>query len=339
MKSIAAKMARELARALLSATLVMSFMATGYVVASSVGSGVSAGGTLAQFAATTSAQFFGVISDETGTGAVVAASGSTLNNTTVTGTLTAATGLFSGPVSVTGALTAIGTFTDNTQIVSSGGNGACGSNFSAICGTAANTAGVCGVIGQGISSVSSAGVKGVGSGNGIGVWADNTGTGYALYVSDDTTSAAMPAIHVDPQDAQPTGAQVVGDMWVTTAGVLKIETVAGTPGTASTVANMGTLSTVAATGSTQADSVALGATAEFVTVTAADGTKGAQLPAGSGARRIRVMNQVIASVLKVYGNNSDNDTVNGGAADAAYSQAGGTSLIYATSDGTNWFTY
>ncbi len=50
-------------------------------------------------------------------------------------------------------------------------------------------------------------------------------------VTGDTTSPVKPAFRITPMDAQPSGANVVGDMYVTTAGLLKICTVAGTPGT------------------------------------------------------------------------------------------------------------
>lgn len=80
------------------------------------------------------------------------------------------------------------------------------------------------------------GVKGTGTGTGHGVWANTSAsTGYALYVSGDTSSPVRAAIRVVPQDAEPTGAHLVGDMYVTTAGVLKICTSAGTPGTWTTV--------------------------------------------------------------------------------------------------------
>lgn len=52
-----------------------------------------------------------------------------------------------------------------------------------------------------------------------------------VVVTGDTTSPARAAFSLTPQDAQPTGASVVGDMYVTTAGVLKVCTAAGTPGT------------------------------------------------------------------------------------------------------------
>lgn len=50
-------------------------------------------------------------------------------------------------------------------------------------------------------------------------------------VTGDTTSPARAAFAITPQDAAPTGASVVGDMYVDTAGVLYICTTAGTPGT------------------------------------------------------------------------------------------------------------
>jgi hypothetical protein len=61
----------------------------------------------------------------------------------------------------------------------------------------------------------------------LGVVSDST----PLAISGDTTSPARAAFKLVPQDAEPTGANTVGDMYVTTAGVLKICTVAGTPGT------------------------------------------------------------------------------------------------------------
>lgn len=99
----------------------------------------------------------------------------------------------------------------------------------------------------------------------------------------------------------------------------------------------GTLSTVAAAGSVQGDAGTIAAGSVWVTVTAADGTKGVTLPSGSSSTCVRVMSQVVGSVLKVYG--LANDTVNGGSANAAYSQLGGTALDYCTSDGVAWFSY
>lgn len=52
-----------------------------------------------------------------------------------------------------------------------------------------------------------------------------------LIATGDSTSPVNSNFRIVPQDAEPTGANAVGDMYVTTAGVLKICTVAGTPGT------------------------------------------------------------------------------------------------------------
>lgn len=78
-----------------------------------------------------------------------------------------------------------------------------------------------------------AGVVGFNNGSGFGVNASSSsGTGVALNVSGDASSPVRAALHVDPQDAVPSGANAVGDMYVTTAGVLRICTAAGTGGAA-----------------------------------------------------------------------------------------------------------
>lgn len=103
----------------------------------------------------------------------------------------------------------------------------------------------------------------------------------------------------------------------------------------------GTLSTVAAAGTNQATATAIAAGSVWVTVTASDGTKGVTLPTGSTATCVRIMSQpvLVTSVLNVYGHNSDNDTINGAAADAVYAQIAGSSLTYCTADGVAWFSY
>lgn len=52
-----------------------------------------------------------------------------------------------------------------------------------------------------------------------------------VLIAGRLTAPVRAALSLSPQSAQPTGASEVGDMYVTTAGVLKICTVAGTPGT------------------------------------------------------------------------------------------------------------
>lgn len=105
---------KSIGQAALSAVLLVA----GVAIASNVGSGGNAttSGTLGQFAATTSAQFFGVISNETGTGFVVASSGPTFTSgiTADRITLTSTSG---AAVTATGQGTGSGvrgTSTDNT---------------------------------------------------------------------------------------------------------------------------------------------------------------------------------------------------------------------------------
>lgn len=55
-------------------------------------------------------------------------------------------------------------------------------------------------------------------------------TDHGLVAQGDTTSPAKSAFRIVPQDAQPTSGEV-GDIYVTSAGVVKICTATGTPGT------------------------------------------------------------------------------------------------------------
>ncbi len=59
-----------------------------------------------------------------------------------------------------------------------------------------------------------------------GTIAPTTGRGLVI-----TSNAVLAPLKLTPQGSGPSGANVVGDIYVTTAGVLKICTVAGTPGT------------------------------------------------------------------------------------------------------------
>ncbi len=214
---------------------------------------------------------------------------------------------------------------------------------SALTATAQNVASAYGVKGVGSGNSDSYAVWGQAGNGGVGVYALSNGSagGYALMVGGDNSSPVKASIHIDTPDAQPTGANLVGDFYVTNTGTLTTVSAAGTPATWKSVSNSGILSTVAAAGTNQATATALAASADWVTVTAANGTTAITLPTGAVADCVRVMSQVIleTSVLNVFGHNSDNDTINGGAADAVYAQKPGTSLVYCTADGTNWFTY
>lgn len=50
-------------------------------------------------------------------------------------------------------------------------------------------------------------------------------------ITGDTTSPAKAAFQLVPQDTQPSGPNAVGDLYMTAAGVLKVCTAAGSPGT------------------------------------------------------------------------------------------------------------
>ncbi len=63
------------------------------------------------------------------------------------------------------------------------------------------------------------------------LYAQSTSTGYGAIVESDTTSPVRAAFRMVPQNAQPSGPNLIGDMYMTTAGVVKVCTVAGTPGT------------------------------------------------------------------------------------------------------------
>ena len=157
------------------------------------------------------------------------------------GTVEATTISASGLISANGGITApIGqVIRGNTATGQGTGSavvGVASTSGSAVYGDSANGYGVHG------NSSSSIGVYGISSsssavfGNstsGYGVHG-NSGSNYGVVAEGDMTSPVRAAFRIVPQDAQPTGAttaNAVGDMYVTTAGVLKICTVAGTPGT------------------------------------------------------------------------------------------------------------
>ena len=111
----------------------------------------------------------------------------------------------------------------------------------------------------------------------------------------------------------------------------------------------GAQAAVAATGSSQATGTALTSVNmnSEVTVTAANGAKAITLMTGTDPGCVKINSQVfgatapsgILNFLLVYGNNSDNDTINGASADAVYNHPAGSSLKYCTTDGVAWVTY
>lgn len=308
---------RETLRAFYAALVAIVLTAGGIVIASGGGGGGSSGSAF----------------PHTGTASIIGALG-------VSGSL-AVTGptQLNGAVAATGGAVTINAFTtSSTGLTVTGGN----------------ASGVHGIKGTGPNATTSAGVMGTGSGSdGKGIWGQSmnvgTGSGYAVFAESnsgiyslglacDTTSPVKACASITPQNADPTAA-AIGDLYVYTGGIPRVA-IATTPVFVS-VSNLGTKSTVAAAGTDQATATALAAGSDWVTVTAADAAKGVTLPTGAIATCVRIMSQVTAAAntLSVYGHNSDNDTINGAAADAAYVQMAGTSLVYCTADGTAWFTY
>lgn len=91
---------------------------------------------------------------------------------------------------------------------------------------------------------------------------------------------------------------------------------------------------IAAAGSTQSDATAMGDDA-FVTVSAADGTKGIKLPVPSDNCRVcSVYNEHATSRLKVYPHSTGD--INDGTTDAALLIDGKTYVLFHAQDATTW---
>ncbi len=263
--------------------------------------------------------------------------------------ISAATGLFSGTVGVTGAVSLTGAVTTAGGVTST----TTVSNGTAIAGTA-NGNGV-GVQGTGSNSGGD-GVKGVAGNNGgsYAIWGSasaGTSGAAALFehtvsshtlpvvtINGDASAPVAPHLAFNVMNANPSAAGAAGQMAVVTGGIPRMQPAASVW---NAFANAGMLATAAAAGTNQATATALTAGSDFYTITAADGAKGITLTQAAAGTCFRVMSQVTGATntLLVYGHNSDNDTINGAAADAAYVQMAGTSLTYCTADGTAWFTY
>ncbi len=129
---------------------------------------------------------------------------------------------------------------------------------------------------------------------------------------------------------------------LTWAGVVIASGVTSGGGGSATVAR----SSAAAAGGSQATATALSTAYDSYSISGNDNSTGVTLPTGSSADCMQIMARVIPDILGgadnallVFGHNSDNDTINGQAADTAYFQAGGTSVTYCTTDGVAWFSY
>ncbi len=108
-------------------------------------------------------------------------------------------------------------------------------------------------------------------------------------------------------------------------------------------ADLGLTGAVAATGTNQATATALASVnmGSHVRVTGADGTKAITLPTGSDAECIRIHSVVNTNTayLPVFGHVSDDDTINGAAADAVFTMGAGADVMFCTTDGIAWTTY
>lgn len=148
----------------------------------------------------------------------------TQGNLAVTGT-----SALSGAVSITGAvtmlggLTATGTTVPGVYAVSTANNWA---GVHGVCNSGSLAAGVYGESSSGYGTWGVSSASGGAGGYGLG-----SGSARGVVAEGDTTSPARSAFRIVPQDAEPTGPNDVGDVYVTSAGVLKICTVAGSPGT------------------------------------------------------------------------------------------------------------
>ena len=87
-----------------------------------------------------------------------------------------------------------------------------------------------GVLGE-ASYAPNAGVRGVGGPGGATGVHGYSPVGYGMIAEGDASSPALGAFRMVPQDTEPSGPNQVGDMYMTTAGVVKVCTVAGSPGT------------------------------------------------------------------------------------------------------------
>lgn len=94
-----------------------------------------------------------------------------------------------------------------------------------------------------------------------------------------------------------------------------------------------TSGTVAATGSAITDAAMV--EANFLTVTAADATKGVRLSPFLGKNAIVILKNTVAAILKVYPQTSSG-TINGGSAGAAYSQTASKSAMFINVGADTW---
>jgi len=185
-----------------------------------------------------------------------------------------------------------------------------------------------------------------GSGCAVESATGNTFMGYALGATEATDTTARVLLRsVEDSAAEALSLGDLGDVGAVAYDAGRILIADGDsyedqplsgPLTLSDAGNVAVASaTVAAAGSAQGDAAAL---AEgFTLVTAADGTKGAKLPAAAAGKLCIVKNEDSANaVLKLYPNTDD--AINALSANAALSMAAKTSAVLVCYDGTTWYT-
>lgn len=140
-----------------------------------------------------------------------------------------------------------------------------------------------------------------------------------------------------------TGAVTASSTLAVTGAVTASSTMAVTGAITATGGVVGTLTgnqlmpsaTVAAAGSIQGDATAF--VAGFTLVTAADATKGAQLPAAAAGKICIVKNADAANaVLKIWP--ATGDGINAVAVNSAYSMAANTCSMFIAYDATTWYS-
>ncbi len=321
-----------------------------YVLAS--GGGGGSGG--ASFS--TSAGLASLLSDETGTGAACFATSPTFTTSAIFGA-DAATGPTGGLVRAgnatggtaniaggnltlqSGRSTGNGTSSIILQTTAVGASGATGVNAASTIATITPTAVTWGgqthALGTngGITAGASNGITISGSGSNI-----TLSNGVYLQLGEGTSFINWAGTTGNNKNAAPDN--LAEALWLG-QGANRYLTLVTTDGAEMVVFAKpfrGTLAApVAATGTTGSDCAAIPAGTVWQTVTAANAAKGVCLPTTTSVTTcVRIMNQVVASVLKVYGAAADSSpTVNGA---ASYSQAGGVPVDYCNS-GVAWTSY
>ncbi len=359
-----------LANALAVSILAIALTGTGLVIASSVSSvtpnGAVTTGTLAQFAATTSAQLAGVLSDETGTGSDVFGTSPTFTTSAIFGADAASNTTLPASATIRGGNTLTGGTSDQnagTLTIQSGTSKGSGTGIidfkvspSAGSGSTLNTpVTILSLRGAQTPDLASAANNNV---EAAGIWRFRNivvfaGTGNVIASSTLSNSSTLTVDTSALINFNGSNRLVIPDNSATALrfdqggnNYLVFDTTNGGELVTHQKPIRGTIATpVAAAGNAITNCGAIPAGTVWIHITGNDDTKGVCLPTTTSVTTcVQVMAEtpstlIAVNALKVYGAEADtNPTVNGGAADAAYLQPGGTSLTYCNS-GVAWTSY